>query len=47
MTNTFFYVQKYGTTAELEKVLVEYYNVNYAQENTVNEVLGWHESSYA
>lgn len=46
MTNTF-YVQKYGTTAELEKVPVEYYNVNYAQENTVNEILGWHKNSYA
>lgn len=39
MPNTFSYVQKSGTTVELQKVLVEYYNVNYAQENTVNDVL--------
>lgn len=42
-----FYLQKYCTTAELKKVLVEYYNVNYAQENTVNEILGRHKNSYA
>lgn len=39
---SFFNVQKYGSTLELEKVLVEYYNVNYAQENTANYILGWH-----
>lgn len=48
MTNTsFFYVQKYGTTGELEKVFVEFCNVNYAQENTVNEILESYENSYA